>query len=74
MTGRRRKLCFSLCGERVYLVDRRGRTLVFKLGDAYEQLALNELGEKTDCTPAIPDGRVYLRTEKHLYCVGKSGP
>lgn len=63
-----------LVGDRVYAVDRKGRTLVFKAGAAYEQLALNELGEKTDCSPAIPDGRVYLRTEKHLYCVGKGGP
>ena len=63
-----------LVGERVYVVDQSGRTLVFKLGETYEQLALNELGEKTNCTPAIPDGRVYLRTEKHLYCVGKGGP
>ncbi len=59
--------------DRVYLVNRAGVTLVFKLGLKYEELARNPLGEKSDCTPAIPQGRVYLRSTKFLYCMGKSG-
>ena len=38
----------------------------------YEELSRNPLGEKADCTPAIPEGRIYLRSVKHLYCIGKS--
>lgn len=56
--------------ERVYLMDRKGNMVVFKLGDKYEQLALNPLGEPSTCTPAIPEGRIYLRSEKNLYCIG----
>ena len=60
-----------LVGDRVYLMDRKGATLVFKLGEQFEQLAKNPLGEKADCTPAFADGRIYFRSEKNLYCVGK---
>jgi outer membrane protein assembly factor BamB len=58
-------------GDRAYLTDRKGKTTVIKLGDKFEQLALNELGEPCVSTPAIPEGRIYLRTDKNLYCIGK---
>ena len=61
-----------IVGDRVYLVDREGLTIVFRLGDTYQELARNVLGEKVSCTPAFPEGRIYLRTEKNLYCIGKS--
>jgi len=57
--------------DRVYLTDKKGGTTVLKLGDKYEQLAQNSIGEACDSTPAIPEGRIYLRTEKNLYCIGK---
>jgi outer membrane protein assembly factor BamB len=63
-----------IVGDRVYLMDKKGVTVVFRLGDQYEKLALNPLGEKATCTPAIPEGRIYFRSEKNLYCVGKDGP
>lgn len=62
-----------LVDDRIYVVDRAGTTHVFKASDKWEPLATNPLGEKTDCTPAIPEGRIYLRSAKTLYCVGKSG-
>lgn len=62
-----------LVDDRLYVMDRAGTTHVFKAGPKYEVLATNPLGEKADCTPAIPEGRLYLRSEKHIYCVGKSG-
>lgn len=63
-----------IVGERVYLMDRKGVTFVFKLADRYEELHRNELGEKSTCTPAFPEGRIYIRTDRHLYCIGGSGP
>ena len=29
-----------------------------------------EFGEETYATPALVDGRIYLRTSGHLYCFG----
>jgi outer membrane protein assembly factor BamB len=60
-----------LVGDRVYLTDKEGVTVVFKVSDKYEELARNPLGEKSGATPAFPKGRIYIRGEKHLYCVGK---
>jgi outer membrane protein assembly factor BamB len=34
-------------------------------------VARNEMGETVMSTPAIVDGRIYLRTEKRLMCFGK---
>jgi hypothetical protein len=58
-------------GDRVYLTDKEGMTVVFKVSDKYEELARNPLGEKSGATPAFPKGRIYIRGEKHLYCIGK---
>jgi len=60
-----------IVGDRVYLLDKNGDTIVFELADEYKELARNVLGEKARCTPAIPEGRIYIRTAKHLYCIGK---
>ena len=58
-------------GERVYLMDKKGVTTIFKLSEKYEQLGRCELGEECSCTPAFPQGRVYLRTKTSLICIGK---
>jgi len=34
-------------------------------------LARNELGEVVRATAAIADGRLYIRGNRHLYCIGK---
>ena len=49
-------------------------TLLYrKPGKTFELVAKNELGEPTYASPAISDGRLYLRGDKHLFCIG-SGP
>ncbi len=61
-----------LIGGRIYVMDRGGTMQVFKAsGEKYESLAKNPLGEKADCTAAVAEGRIYLRSDKHLYSVGK---
>ena len=37
----------------------------------WEILAVNSLDEDTFATPAILDGRVYVRTRVALYCFAK---
>lgn len=60
-----------LVGERVYLVDRSGVMRIFKLGNTFEALGNPTLGEPVVCTPAFKDGRMYLRSQNHLYCIGE---
>jgi outer membrane protein assembly factor BamB len=54
---------------RIYLADRDGTTLVFKRGDKLEILAINKLGESIDASPAVVGKQLFLRGEKHLYCI-----
>jgi hypothetical protein len=37
-------------------------------------VAVNALGDEVFATPAIADGRIYIRTKGMLYCFGKPLP
>lgn len=54
---------------RVYLPSREGVTLVFKQGDKLEVLGVNKLDDTIDASPAIVEKQLFLRGEKHLYCI-----
>lgn len=55
---------------RIYFTDEAGATLVVDAAASdYVELARNEIGEDVHASPAIADGRFYLRTAKHLYCL-----
>ena len=56
---------------RVYVASQKGTVVVVDAAsDALNVLARNQLGEQIFATPAILDGRIYLRTEKHLMAFG----
>jgi len=57
---------------RIYLITRRGEVIVLKAGPEYQLLCKSSLPEKTDATPAIANGRMYMRTLNHLICIGHS--
>lgn len=59
-------------GGRLYVTGQSGGTIVFKPTPAgFESVALNQLGESSNSTPAISDGQIFLRTFEHLYCIGE---
>jgi outer membrane protein assembly factor BamB len=60
-----------LANGNVYLLDRDGVMHIFKADKEYKEIGAPALGEKSDMTPAFADGKVYIRGEKHLYCIGK---
>jgi hypothetical protein len=39
--------------------------------EGWSELSSTDLGDEAFGTPAIADGRIYLRTAGHLYCFGK---
>jgi outer membrane protein assembly factor BamB len=56
----------------IYAATERGDVFVFAADPKeYRQLARNSLGEIIRATPAVANGALYIRTEKHLYCIGK---
>ena len=54
----------------VYFLNDNGVTHVVRPGPAYDLVARNELGERTFASPAISDGRLLLRGDHHLFCIG----
>ncbi|MEJ2701724.1 MAG: PQQ-binding-like beta-propeller repeat protein [Sedimentisphaerales bacterium] len=54
----------------LYCINRAGDVIVLKAAPTYELIAINPLGEKSQATPAIAAGKMYLRTWSHLICVG----
>ena len=57
---------------RIFLLSEDGRTFVIKPGPEFEVLHRNELDELTIATPAIAQGRLFIRTESRLYSITKS--
>ena len=57
---------------KVYLVSQDGTVSVVKATGEWEVLAVNVLGDEVFATPAIDDGKLYVRTKSTLYCFAKS--
>ena len=55
---------------KLYALDREGVMHIFHHGKEKQLISEPQLGEKTVATPAFANGRIYLRGEKHLYCIG----
>lgn len=58
---------------RLYVLTRDGTTYVFKADPKFEVLAINHLskGESTNSSPAISNGEIFLRTNRHLWCIAE---
>lgn len=54
---------------RVYALDRTGVMRIFADAAAYQPLGAPALGEDSLCTPAFVGGRIYVRGDKHLFCI-----
>jgi outer membrane protein assembly factor BamB len=55
----------------VYFLNDNGLMHVVKAADKYECIAKNDIGEKTFASPAISNGQIFLRGDKHLFCIGR---
>ena len=56
--------------DKVFLIGQGGQVSVLKAAAEWEVLAVNELDDECFATPAIADGRIYIRTRSALYCFG----
>ncbi len=58
---------------KLYVVTRRGGTVVLAARPVYEQLAHNRLDDRSqfNASPAIAKGRLFLRSDSFLHCIGK---
>ena len=56
----------------MYLTGRNGTTVVIKDSNTFEVVSTNSVGETVDATPAPVDNELFIRGEKHLFCISGS--
>jgi hypothetical protein len=61
-----------LADGRLYYLTRSGKMFVLAAKPQFEQLAVNELPDRSvfNASPAVAGNRLLIRSDKFLYCVG----
>jgi outer membrane protein assembly factor BamB len=62
-------------GGHVYFVGEGGETVVLSAGAkdrAPAIVARNSIGERAVASPAISNGQIFIRTDRHVYAIGKN--
>ncbi len=54
----------------IYITSREGVVRVVRSSATFELLAENDMGETIIASPALSNGQIFLRGEKHLFCIG----
>ncbi|MFT4549595.1 MAG: outer membrane protein assembly factor BamB [Verrucomicrobiales bacterium] len=57
---------------RIYIQDEKGTCTVIKAGTEFEKLATNRIDGRTLASFAVDDGVIFLRSETHLYRIGRA--
>jgi len=60
-----------LVGDRIYAIDLDGVVHIFAADIEYKEIGTIEMGEPVYATPAFMDGRIYIRGDENLYCIGE---
>jgi outer membrane protein assembly factor BamB len=55
---------------KILMTSEDGDTFIVKAGPKHAILGTNSVGEPVYASPAIADGRIFIRGEKNLYCIG----
>ena len=56
---------------KIYLPGEDGDMFVVRAGAKFEVIATNPMGEPIMATPAIANGMMFVRTQHHLFAIGK---
>jgi len=57
----------------VYMPNDDGVITVIKPGAKFEYVSKNPIGEKMFASPAISNGKIYIRGYQHLFCISSNG-
>ena len=56
---------------KIFMASELGKVAVLRPGSGLDVVAVNDLDDLIYATPAIADGRLYIRTRNTLYCFGE---
>ena len=59
-----------LVDGRILVIDESGQIFILRAAPRYELLGRTRLGEPVYATPAIANGKLVIRGEEHLFCIG----
>jgi len=60
-----------LADGNIFQMDKKGVMHIFKADKTYSSVSESPLGEGSSCTPAFVGGKIIIRGDKNLYCIGK---
>ncbi len=58
-----------IAGDVIYVVNQSGDTIVMEASPEFRVISTNSLGEKTNTTPALSNGEIFIRTDDQLWCI-----
>jgi outer membrane protein assembly factor BamB len=61
-----------LVDDKIYVIDESGTAFVLAASTTFRLLATSTIGESVIATPAVADGRLYIRGKEHLFCIGRA--
>ena len=61
-----------ICDNKVWMLDRTGTMHIVEAGSTFRLISTSPLGEKTDCTPAFSEKKIYIRGKANLYCIAEN--
>src|SRR5690606_20155257 len=59
-------------GDKIFAITDNGELASFAADKSFEYFGLSPLGEPSRATPAVANGKMYLRTYSHVICVSAS--
>ena len=57
--------------DKLYIMDNTGVMHIMKADRTGEIISEPDLGESSCAIPAFDNGKIYIRGEESLYCIGK---
>ncbi len=60
-----------MVGDKILMVAEDGEIVVFKADKEFDEVSRVKLGQGVFASPAVADGRVFIRGNTHLFCFGK---
>ena len=58
-------------GGKLFMMDNKGVTRVYEFAKELKLISENKLGETAGTTLAFAEGRIYIRADSNLYCIGE---
>ncbi|MBI2927194.1 MAG: PQQ-binding-like beta-propeller repeat protein [Verrucomicrobia bacterium] len=59
-----------LADGKIYFLSEEGETTIIAAAPEFKVIARNPIGEKCQASLAVSQGHLFLRSEKHVFCVG----